>query len=130
VWLPFLDVQIASFLLSLPFELVQDRRLHTDVLMRHYPQFRHVPLDSKRQGNDSASQVRRDAVALLARLRRARSEVIATLPVAARAARAVASARSGHLWFLAKIVHLLDVEQVYTDGIAEQGIGLASVQST
>jgi hypothetical protein len=130
VWLPFLDGPLASFLLSLPFELVQDRRLHTDLLTRHYPQFRDVPLDSKRQGNDSASQVRRDAMALLARLRRARSDVIATLPVSARAARAVASARSGHLWFLAKIVHLLDVEQVYTDGIVGQGIGLASVQST
>lgn len=130
VWLPFLDVPLASFLLSLPFELVQDRRLHSDLLTRHYPQFRDVPLDTKRQGYGSAPQVRRDALALLARVRHARSEVIATTAVAARAARAVVSARSGHLWFLPKIVHLLDVEQVHVNGMPEQGIGLASIQTT
>ena len=111
VWLPFLDVPLASFLLALPFELVRDQRLHTDLLARHYPRFTDVPLDAKRQCDDSASQVRRDAVALMSRLGRASSEVVAPVPVAARVARAVASGRSAHLWFLAKIVHLLDVEQ-------------------
>jgi asparagine synthase (glutamine-hydrolysing) len=112
VWLPFLDVPLASFLLALPFELVRDRRLHTDLLARHYPRFSDVPLDSKRQGDDSAWQVRRDGVALMSRLGRANSKVIAAVPVAARAARAVASGRSAHLWFLPKVVHLLDVERV------------------
>jgi hypothetical protein len=111
VWLPFLDAPLASFLLALPFELVRDRRLHTDLLARHYPRFRDVPLDSKRQGGDSASQVRRDAVALMSRLGRASSDIVAAGAVAARAARAVASGRSAHLWFLSKIVHLLDVER-------------------
>jgi hypothetical protein len=130
VWLPFLDVRLASFLLSLPFELVQDRRLHTDLLVRHYPEFRDVPLDRKRPGDDSAPQVRRDAVALMSRLRHANSEIIATVPVAARAARAVASGRSVHLWFLARIVHLLDVEHVYTNDIQYQGTCLATFQSS
>jgi hypothetical protein len=112
VWLPFLDVPLASFLLALPFDLVRDRRLHTDLLSRHYPLFQDVPLDSKRQGNDLPLQSRRDALALLARLARARSELIAMTPVAARAARAFASGRSAHLWFLPKIVHLLDVERL------------------
>lgn len=114
VWLPFLDVPLATFLLSLPFELVRDRRLHTDVLARHYPQFGDVPLDSKRQGSARARQVRRDAVALLSHLARARSGLIAAGSVAARAARAVVTGRSTHLWFLPKIVHLLDVEQTAT----------------
>jgi hypothetical protein len=113
VWLPFVDVPLASFLLGLPFDLVRDRRLHTDVLARHYPEFNDVPLDSKRQGEGSAAQVRRDAVALMSRLGRTSSEVIAAVPVATRAARAIASGRSAHLWFLSKVVHLLDVEQVY-----------------
>jgi hypothetical protein len=114
VWLPFLDVPLATFLLSLPYELVHDRRLHTDVLARHYPQVGDVPLDTKRQGNASARQVRRDAVALLSQLTRARSGLIAAGSVAARAARAVVTGRTEHLWFLAKIVHLLDVEQTAT----------------
>lgn len=116
VWLPFLDVPLASFLLSLPFELVKDRRLHTDLLARHYPQLSDVPLDRKRQGADSALQVRRDAVALMSRLGRRRSEFVAAMPVAARAARAIASGRGAHLWFLPKIVHLLDVEEAAASG--------------
>jgi hypothetical protein len=89
-----------------------------------------VPLDNKtRQGDDSAAQVRRDAVALMSRLRHTRSEMVATVPVAARAARALASGRSGHLWFLAKIVHLLDVEQFSARGVQLEGACLA-MQST
>ncbi|HYM25622.1 MAG TPA: asparagine synthase-related protein [Vicinamibacterales bacterium] len=111
VWLPFLDAPLASFLLGLPFGLVRDRRLHTDLLARRYPRFNGVPLDGKRQGRDSALQIRRDAVALMSRLARSRSRLVAAVPVAARAARAAASGRSAHLWFLPKIIHLLDVEQ-------------------
>jgi hypothetical protein len=46
----------------------------------------------------------RGAVAQMSRLGRANSEVIAAVPVAARAARAVASGRSVHLWFLRRRV--------------------------
>jgi len=129
VWLPFLDVRLASFLLGLPFELVRDRRLHTDVLARHYPSFSDVPLDSKRKGNESASQVRRDALAFLSRLGRARSGLVATVPVAARAARAITSGRSAHLWFLPKILHLLDVERVCRSDTPSQGTPLARAQN-
>src|SRR5262249_61275450 len=85
VWLPFLDAPLASFLLSLPFDMVRDRRLHTDLLARHYAGFNDVPLDAKRQGDESASQVRRDAAALMTRVARARSEVVAGSAVTARA---------------------------------------------
>ncbi len=130
VWLPFLHVPLASFLLTLPFELVRDRRFHTDLLARHYPQFSDVPLDRKRQGADSASQVRRDAAALMSRLQRASSSVIAAAPVALRVARAMLSGRSAHLWFLPKIVHLLDVEEASRTEMSDQGIRLASFQNT
>ena len=130
VWLPFLDAPLASFLLTLPFDVVADRRLHTDLLARHYPQFRDLPLDGKRQGKDSPSQVRRDAFALISRLRRANSAIVAAPSVALRAARAAASGRSAHLWFLPKIVHLLDVEDVCASNIPAQGIRLANFQNT
>jgi hypothetical protein len=129
VWLPFLDAPLASFLLSLPFEVVRDRRLHTDLLERYYARFSDVPLDAKRQGNESPSQVRRDAAALMARVARARSEMVAAAPVAGRAARAVLSGRSAHLWFLSKVVHLLDVEQANRNGTRRRGTSLASYQN-
>jgi hypothetical protein len=128
VWLPFLDAPLADFLLSLPFELVADRRLHTDLLERHYPALADVPLDSKRIGRESPLQVRRDAVALMSRMARDRSEFVAPASVTARAGRAVASGRSAHLWFLPKVLHLLDVERAYANSTRDQGTPLASVQ--
>ena len=38
---PFLDAALVDFLLALPFDAVADRRLHTETLLRQYPQ--HAP---------------------------------------------------------------------------------------
>jgi hypothetical protein len=110
VWMPFLDPAVARFLLSVPFEVVRDRRLHADVLARHYPEYADVPLDGNQPGRDDPSRVKRDALALIHRVSRARTALVARGPTLARVARALASGRSAHLWFLPKVIHLLDVE--------------------
>ena len=109
-WLPFLDADLATLLLSLPFALVADRRLHTDLLARHYPSFAHLPIDTKRPGREDAFRVRRDALGLIRTIIDRPSALLARAAVAARAARALATGRSAHLWFLPKVMHLLDVE--------------------
>ena len=109
-WLPFLDADLATLLLSLPFALVADRRLHTDLLARHYPSFAHLPIDAKRPGREDAFRVRRDALGLIRTIIDRPSALLARAAVAARAARALATGRSAHLWFLPKVMHLLDVE--------------------
>lgn len=112
---PFLDSEVTNLLLSLPFAAVADRTLHTDTLRRRYPAFAHLPFDGKRTGKEDARGVRRSAAALLALTCRSRSAAIDVRAVAVRAARALGSGVSAHLWFLPRFVHLFDVEQRYTE---------------
>jgi len=109
-WLPFLEADLATLLLSLPFTLVADRRLHSDLLARHFPSFAHLPIDAKRPGREDPFRVRRDALGLMRAIIERPSALVARAAVAARAARALATGRSAHLWFLPKVMHLLDVE--------------------
>jgi hypothetical protein len=110
-WLPFLDAELATLLLSLPYALVADRRLHTDLLARHYPSFAHLPIDTKQPGRDDPRRVRRDALGLLRLIAGQPSRLVARGAVATRAARALSTGRSAQLWFLPKVMHLLDVER-------------------
>ena len=110
-WLPFLEPDLATLLLSLPFALVADRRLHTDLLARHYPSFAHLPIDAKQPGREDPRRVRRDALGLVRAVADAPSALVARGAVTARAARALATGRSAQLWFLPKVMHLLDVER-------------------
>jgi asparagine synthase (glutamine-hydrolysing) len=112
---PFLDADLADLLLSLPFALVADKTLHTETLHRRYPALAHLPFDGKQKGIDDAREVRRSAAALLELALRSRSAVVDTLAIAARAARALASGASAHVWFLPRMVQLLDVERRYTE---------------
>jgi hypothetical protein len=114
-WLPFLEADLATLLLSLPFALVADRRLHTDLLARHYPSFAHLPIDAKQPGREDPRRVRRDALGLVRAIAGAPSALVARGAVAARAARALATGRSAQLWFLPKVMHLLDVERASND---------------
>ncbi|MFO7188437.1 MAG: asparagine synthase C-terminal domain-containing protein [Pseudomonadota bacterium] len=44
---PYLDEAVWNFLDSLPFELVGDQRFHTDTILRAYPEFAHIPFETK-----------------------------------------------------------------------------------
>jgi len=108
---PFLDAAIVNLLLAAPFDVVRDRRLHTDAIERRYPQFARIPFAGKEPGRDVAARVRRDAAALAARIAAHRGSLLRRGAALARAARAVATGRSAHLWFLPRLVHLMDVEE-------------------
>jgi len=112
---PFLDGELTDLLFSLPFELVADRTFHTRTLHRRYPAFAHLPFDVKRKGADDRRGIRRSAAALLTFALEARSAAVNTAAVALRAARALASGSSAHLWFLPRMVQLLDVDRRYTE---------------
>jgi asparagine synthase (glutamine-hydrolysing) len=112
---PFLDAELAQLLLSLPFSVVADRRLHTETLQRRYPAFAHLPFDRKQKGREDRGGGRRSAAALLALAVRSGSAIVDTRAIAARALRALATGASGHLWFLPRMVQLLDVERRYTE---------------
>lgn len=107
---PFLDEAIVSLFLSAPFEAVRDRRLHTDLLERRYPRFSAIPFAGKERGRDVPARVRRDAAALAARIAVHRGSLVGRAGALARTARAFATGRSAHLWFLPRLAHLLDVE--------------------
>jgi hypothetical protein len=108
---PFLDAALVDFLLAMPFDAVADRRLHTETLHRHYPQHARIPLDSPRRETDDRRAVRRDATDLLKRVRESRSGLVHRPGVAARILKALASGASRHLWFLPRVLHLLEVER-------------------
>jgi hypothetical protein len=112
---PFLDDELTDLLLSLPYALVADRTFHTHTMHRRYPALAHLPFDAKRKGQDDRRGIRRSAAALLAFALEARSAAVDTRAVAIRAARAVASGSSAHIWFLSRMVQLLDVERRYTE---------------
>ena len=90
-------------------------RLHTETLHRRYPAWAHLPFDGKRKGQEDTRGVRRSAAALLALALRSRSALIDTAAIAARAARTLVSGVSAHVWFLPRMVQLLDVERRYTE---------------
>jgi hypothetical protein len=94
-----------------PFEAVADRRLHTETLHRRYPQYARIPFDGTRRGTDDRRAVRRDAADLLKRVSESRSGLIHRPSVAARILKALASGASRHLWFLPRVLHLLEVER-------------------
>jgi len=108
---PFLDSALVDFLLSLPFDAVADGRLHTDTLRQHYPRYAHIPFAQQHRRADHRHVVRRDAVALLRVVSDTRSTLVHRSAVAARTLKAVASGSTSHLWFLPRIVHLLEVER-------------------
>jgi hypothetical protein len=112
---PFLDRELVDLLLSLPFALVEDRALHTETLHRRYPTLAHLPFDRKRKGLEDRRGVRRTATALLAFALKSRSATVDTKALAARAVRTMATGTSAHIWFLSRMVHLLDVGQRYTE---------------
>ena len=108
---PFLDAALVDFLLALPFDAVADRRLHTDTLHRQYPQHARIPFDSPRRETDDRRAVRRDATDLLKRVSESRSGIVHRPAVAARILKAIASGARRHLWFLPRVLHLLEVER-------------------
>jgi hypothetical protein len=112
---PFLDADLVDLMLSLPFAVVADRTLHTETLHRRYPAWAHLPFDGKRKGQEDTRGVRRSAAALLALALRSRSAMIDTAAIAARAARTLVSGVSAHVWFLPRMVQLLDVERRYIE---------------
>jgi hypothetical protein len=98
---------LATLLLSLPFALVADRRLHTDLLARHYPSFAHLPIDAKlpgrgdpHGGSGAMRSARPRSPARQARWSRGRRR----RPCGARAGDRTQRA----VWFLPKVMHLLD----------------------
>jgi asparagine synthase (glutamine-hydrolysing) len=112
VWTPFLDRDVVELLMSLPFDLVADRRLHTETLLARYPEFAHLPFAGKRQGPDDAAAVRRDAAGLVRLIVSASSGLVDAGGIVARSARAWFSPQSARVWFLPRVVHLLDVERL------------------
>ena len=108
---PFLDEAIVDLMLSVPFEIVRDRRLHTDALQRRYGARAQIPFAGKEPGRDVPARVRREAGALAARLAAHRGSIVDRAATLARTARALATGRSAPLWFLPRVAHLIDVEE-------------------
>ena len=108
---PFLDEGIVDLLLSVPFEVARDRRLHTDTMQRRYRELAQIPFAGKQPGRDVPARVRREAAALMARLAAHRGSLVDRVAALARTARALATGRSAHLWFLPRVAHLIDVEE-------------------
>ena len=123
---PFLDAPLVDFLLALPFDAVADRRLHTDTLHRHYPQHTRIPFDSPRCGTDDRRAVRRDATDLLKKVSESRSGLVHRPAVAARILKAIASGASRHLWFLPRLLHLLEVERRARGKVSAAGSSAAT----
>jgi len=108
---PFLDAPLVDFLLSLPYDEVSDRRLHIETLHRQYPHHARLPIESHHRPRDDRRVVRRDAADLLRRVSESRSSLVHRPAVAARVLKAIASGASRHLWFLPRLLHLLEVER-------------------
>ena len=121
VWTPFLDPDLVDLLMSLPFDLVADRQLHTDTLSARYPQFPPIAFAGKHQGREDAAAVRHEAAALMRLMLSSASAFVDLRGLVARSARAWLAPTSARVWFLPRIVHLLDVE-----GIAGGRISAAS----
>jgi asparagine synthase (glutamine-hydrolysing) len=115
---PFLDPALVDLLMAVPFDLVRDRRLHTETLQRRYSRLAHIPFDSKQPGADVPALVRRDALGLMARLARYRGRLIDRRAAGARTSRALATGRSAHLWFLPTLLQLMDVEEHAAAGLS------------
>jgi hypothetical protein len=101
--------------MSLPFDLVADRQLHTDTLLSRYPEFAHVPFAGKQTGPEDAAEVRQEAAALMRLMLSSSTSFTGLVDVpgiVARSARAWLAPKSARLWFLPRIVHLLDVERL------------------
>jgi hypothetical protein len=107
---PFLDPAIVDLLMAVPFERVADRRLHTDALHRRYPQYADLPFDRKQRGAASPAAIRREAAALSARVAMHPGGLVDRRAVLARTTRAMLSGDPAQLWFLPKLVHLMDVD--------------------
>jgi hypothetical protein len=105
---PFLDRAVTDLLLSLPFDLVSDRRLHSELMERRYPRFAAIPFGGKERSAPRSMAARRQAAQLLG-LTFESSTLVDIRAVRLRAARALASGDSDALWFVPRIVHLLDV---------------------
>lgn len=63
---PYLDVDVVTFLLSLPDESVVDHTLHDEAIATAYPQWRHLRYVSRRPDRHDPAHYRRLALALLA----------------------------------------------------------------
>jgi asparagine synthase (glutamine-hydrolysing) len=105
---PFLDPDVAGLLFSLPFATVADRTFHTEVLTRRYARYSGIRFGGKQLGPLDRGRGRRLAIDLL-RLGSDRAGLVDTGAVRARAVRALVSGDSTKLWFVPRIVHLLDV---------------------
>jgi hypothetical protein len=105
---PFLDSEVADLLFSLPFSIVADRALHSEVLGRRYPRYASIRIGGKRLGPIDRARGRRLAIDLL-RLGGDRTGLVDVGAVRARAVRALLSGDSTKLWFVPRVVHLLDV---------------------
>jgi hypothetical protein len=112
VWTPFLDPDLVQLMMSLPFDLVADRQLHTDLLLERYPQWAHIPFAGKDQGQEDTAAVRHDAAALMRLMLKSSSGLVDATGIVARSARAWLAPKSARVWFLPRIVHLLDVERL------------------
>src|SRR5262249_35000887 len=112
VWTPFLDPDVVDLMMSLPFQLVRDRQFHTDTLLTRYPQCAGIPFAGKEQGPEDTAAVRNDAAALMRLILKSSSHLVDVTGIVARSARAWLAPSSARVWFLPRIVHLLDVERL------------------
>jgi len=123
---PFADPDVATFLLSLPYALVADRCFHTATIARRYPKYADIPYAAQKPGVDDRSAVRRAAVELATAVALAQSRFVHRGAVASRCVKAMATGSSADLWFLPRLVHLLDVEALGRDGPATRQRGSPS----
>jgi hypothetical protein len=109
---PYLDSALLAFLLSLPADLTVDQRLHTDAILRGYPQFAEIPYEQRTLTVDAASsRILARAFAKYA-LSRWRSRIQNLPYVLSACGRALARGDSSAMWFFNRLTVLLQAESL------------------
>lgn len=55
VFAPYLDCDLFDFLTALPARLLLDHQFHTDTILRAYPDYKHIPFESKSESHVDAT---------------------------------------------------------------------------
>jgi hypothetical protein len=114
VFAPYLDCDLVDFLTSLPASLLLDRQFHSDTISRAYPEYKHVPFESK-SGLRMDSTMRRPQFSRsVARqiLPRVPSRLMRTEFLLPRLAAVIASSKyaASSTWFSPLVLYLHQLE--------------------
>ena len=111
VYTPYLDWKLFDFLGSIPASLLVDHQLHTDVIRQAYPEYAHIPFETKRAGSTNHGFFRRLAMDFLRHLaERRNSQLLRYSYMLPRLAAVLADGAGARVWFVRTAVYLLQLE--------------------